>query len=115
MAPVLLAGEYTDCGRIRKNLLRAEALAIMHSYSQWEHVRVRAGGKAKRLNTVIITVFPLSFGGYALKSPAIQFVHLIRGQNLRKADGRQPTLLGLNPTSLLPGAIRDHGVLRPEK
>jgi hypothetical protein len=30
----LLAGEYQDCGRIRKSLLRAEVLAIMRGYSQ---------------------------------------------------------------------------------
>ena len=47
---VLFAGDYTDCGRIRKNLLRVEALAIMRSYSQWEHAARVRGSDLERLD-----------------------------------------------------------------
>jgi hypothetical protein len=41
---VRFAGDYTDCGRIRKNLLYAEALAMMCLYSQYEYAaHVRCG------------------------------------------------------------------------
>jgi hypothetical protein len=39
---MLLAEDYQHCGRIRKRLLCAGALATMDRYSQFDHIRERA-------------------------------------------------------------------------
>jgi hypothetical protein len=40
----LVRGEYQDCGRKRKNLLRTRVLALMDGYSQSGHALVKSAG-----------------------------------------------------------------------